>query len=170
MNHFHFREIDSTNSWLKQNLSRIPEGGIVWVTADTQTMGRGRHGRSWASPAGEGLWMTYGYWSPGDVEAPLSLGIAEKIVGVLHGIGLQCTVKPPNDILVNGKKLCGILCETVWEGDKAAHVIGIGINVRSSPQGLDQPVTSLWEEGVMLEVGELFKLIQNEIKNNILTK
>lgn len=163
MNHFHFKEIDSTNNWLKNNLSRIPENEIVWVTADTQTMGRGRHGRPWISTSEEGLWMTYGYWGHGEAETPLSIGIAEKIVALLNQKGLNCTVKPPNDILINNKKLCGILCETVWEGDKVACIIGIGINVKSSPKNVDQPTTSLWEEGLKLEVGELFKLLQKSL-------
>lgn len=163
MNHFHFREIDSTNNWLKQNLNRLADDEIIWVTADTQTAGRGRHGRSWVSNSEEGLWMTYGYWGNEDSETPLSIGIAEKIVAALAQLGLKCTVKPPNDILINGKKLCGILCETVWDGNRVAHIIGIGINVRSSPKGVDQLTTSLWEEGLNLEVGEVFKLLQKSL-------
>lgn len=109
--------------------------------------------------------MTYGFWAAGQDEIPLSLGIAEKIVALFNSLGLKCVVKPPNDILVNGKKLCGILCESVWKGEKMAHLIGIGINVRSSPKDVDQPTTSLWEEGLKLEVGEVFQLLRNSLGN-----
>lgn len=136
---------------------------MLWVTADTQTSGRGRHGRSWISKAGEGLWVSYAYWGNPDTTSAFSIEIAHRLQQLFAKMGLETTVKPPNDLLVDGKKLCGILCETAWEGDRVAHIVGIGINVRSSPEGLDQLTTSLWDQGIRIEIEELLAALQEAI-------
>lgn len=160
MQNYYFDEIDSTNNWIKRNLVLIPETGLLWVTAGSQTHGRGQHGRSWISQKDQGLWTSFAYWNVNPSETPLSLQIAGKIIPILEGYRLQPSVKPPNDILINGKKLCGILCETAWFEDKQACIVGIGINVASSPQHVDQATTCLHDEGVMITAQELLKDLQ----------
>lgn len=167
MHHIHFKEIPSTNTWIKENLHKIPNSGILWVTADRQTAGRGRHGKSWISQEGEGLLLSYGYWaSINDEEQLLSLQIAKNLSKLFTFLGLNTTVKPPNDILVNEKKLCGVLCETAWDQDRLAHIVGIGINVTGSPQQLDQETTSLKEEGIDISVSDLFEKLSQYFRVN----
>lgn len=165
MQNFHFEEIDSTNNWLKRNLELIPEDGLLWVTADSQTMGRGQHGRSWVSTKGQGLWTSFAYWNKEHADGVVSLEIAAQIVKFLETYGIKTTVKPPNDILVNGKKLCGILCETAWSGDRQVCIVGIGMNVKSSPKDVDQPTTSLLEEGVTVNIQDLLKALQGAMRS-----
>lgn len=160
----YFEELDSTNNWLKLNLQEIPEGGVLWVTAASQTAGRGQHGRKWVSEKGMGLWTSFAYWTPENSTIPVSLEIAKTLLPLFEKLHLSATVKPPNDILIKGKKICGILCETAWEGERQATIVGIGINVAGSPQGLDQETTSLQEEGVMITAEELLTLVQEAVR------
>lgn len=165
LQNYHFEEVDSTNNWIKRNLSLIPEGNYLWVTADTQSNGRGQHGRRWISEKGSGLWTSFGFWMNSNQGKPISLEVAEQLASVITTLGLDPVIKPPNDILINGKKLCGILCETVWQGDRQACIVGIGINVKGHPEALDQPTTSLFAEGVDITIPALLSLIKNSPLN-----
>ena len=127
------------------------EGTIV--VAREQTAGRGRHGRSWLSPEG-GLYLSAvlcpeipieQVWQIGFV---ISLAAAEAIADVS---GLSARVKWPNDVLIDGRKVCGILIESGRRGDGAMGglvVCGIGINVeaRAFPDDLASRVTSICAE------------------------
>jgi BirA family biotin operon repressor/biotin-[acetyl-CoA-carboxylase] ligase len=161
---YHFEEVDSTNNWIKRNLSLIPEDGLLWVTADAQSGGRGQHGRSWISEKEKGLWTSFGYWMDSGQGKPISLEVAEQLAAMIASLGVAPVIKPPNDILINGKKLCGILCETVWQDDRQACIVGIGINVKGHPEALDRPTTSLLAEGVDIAIPELFSLIQKHLR------
>jgi BirA family biotin operon repressor/biotin-[acetyl-CoA-carboxylase] ligase len=161
---YHFEEVDSTNNWIKRNLSLIPEGGLLWVTADAQSGGRGQHGRKWIAEKGSGLWTSFGYWMESNPGKPVSLEVAEQLAAVIASLGIAPVIKLPNDILINGKKLCGILCETVWQGDRQACIVGIGINVKKHPEALDQPTTSLLAEGVDIGISNLLSLIQKHLR------
>ncbi len=138
----------------------VPEG--TWLRAGRQTGGRGRMGRSWESVDGNLYCSTLVRLSAAD-PPPHSLAlVAANAVHAL--IAPLCTgqaqIKWPNDVLVDGAKIAGILLER--SGD--AVVVGIGVNVASHPQGLDRPVTSLHaqkasaaEAGALLErLAELF--------------
>jgi BirA family biotin operon repressor/biotin-[acetyl-CoA-carboxylase] ligase len=115
---------------------RLAEAGAphgTAVAAKTQSGGRGSRGRSWASPEG-GLWLSVLCRPPGARSMErLSVRAGEAIAAVLQAAlpGLPpVTVKLPNDLLVDGRKLAGILCEARWEGDTPLWVvIGVGINV-----------------------------------------
>jgi BirA family biotin operon repressor/biotin-[acetyl-CoA-carboxylase] ligase len=143
--HEHHEVLSSTNDRaLKWAREGAPEGALV--TADEQTGGRGRHGRTWSSPPGD-LYASLVLRPDAPPERLGALGLAvavglrEALVPVLGGIVL----KWPNDLLVHGKKLAGILCETQWQGGCAAVVVGFGVNVRtrSFPFDLALPATSL---------------------------
>jgi len=133
-----------------------PEGSVV--VADSQTGGRGRMGRTWLSPSGVNLYFSM-ILRPGvpSVRLPqLTLLVAAAIHQALNNItsGFAVQIKWPNDILANGRKLCGVLCEMQSEPDLTHFVVvGIGINVNQTefPPLLQESATSLY-----LQRGQLF--------------
>lgn len=142
-------ETDSTNRYLaQQNVS----GGNAGMTclAEMQTAGRGRRGRTWISPLGGNIYLSQ-LWrfngGPAQLSG-LSLAAAIAVVRVIHQFGVEeAGLKWPNDVIVNGKKLAGILLEINGESNGPTNVVvGVGINVRLSDtlqKEIDQPVTSL---------------------------
>jgi BirA family biotin operon repressor/biotin-[acetyl-CoA-carboxylase] ligase len=135
---------------------RLAEAGAAHgtaVAARVQTGGRGSRGRSWVSPSG-GLWLSVVCRPPGpELMESLSVRAGDAVARALHDAipGLPpVTVKLPNDLLVGGRKLAGILCEARWEGQRPLWaVIGIGINVRNPiPAELEGTAVSLAELGV----------------------
>jgi BirA family biotin operon repressor/biotin-[acetyl-CoA-carboxylase] ligase len=136
----HLPETTSTNDaakkWAKEG---APDGTVV--TADHQTAGRGRLGRSWHSPPGVNLYLSRIY--RGDYYLlPLIGALAVRDAIQTHlPPGLTAAIKWPNDILVDDYKVAGILCELFDE----AAVIGIGINVNMTefPKDLRRPASSL---------------------------
>jgi BirA family transcriptional regulator, biotin operon repressor / biotin---[acetyl-CoA-carboxylase] ligase len=118
----------------------------TWLRAEQQTGGRGRMGRDWASPPGNLYASTIVRLQPHDPAAPtLALVVAVALVDVVHAYapGVAVTIKWPNDLLIDGAKLAGILLERA--GD--AVVVGIGVNLAHHPEGLDRPVTNLSVHG-----------------------
>lgn len=117
--------VGSTNdvalAWAKDG---APHGAIV--TADAQTAGRGRHGRAWASPPGRHLYLSLVVrLGPGIAVPPLTLAVGVGLCDGLRALGASAAgLKWPNDVLVGGRKLAGVLCESA--GD--AVVVGIGVN------------------------------------------
>jgi len=130
---YYFQELPSTNIFAKQKtLEKATEGTLV--VADTQTEGRGRKNRSWSSPYG-GLWFSVILYPNLPPERGMLITMAAS-VSVAQAIEETTNIKPvvkwPNDLLVNGKKICGILTELDAEIDKINYVIvGIGINVNN---------------------------------------
>ncbi|PID40861.1 MAG: biotin--[acetyl-CoA-carboxylase] ligase [Proteobacteria bacterium] len=112
------------------------------VVAQRQTRGRGRMQRSWASADG-GLFFTVVLRPavPLLLSGLVNLAAAVDMAGILISTyGVEAGVKWPNDILVNGKKICGILSQMEAEGDQVAHLnIGMGLNVNNSPEQ-EQPM------------------------------
>ncbi len=119
----------------------------LWLRADRQTAGRGRQGRAWQSPPGNLYASTLVRLRPGDPPpATLALVAAvalEEVVSAYLGHH-DAALKWPNDLLLDGAKLSGILLERA--GD--AIVIGFGVNLAHHPVDLDRPVTSLAANGV----------------------
>jgi BirA family biotin operon repressor/biotin-[acetyl-CoA-carboxylase] ligase len=123
----------------------------VAVLALEQTAGRGRHGRAWSSPAGEGLYLSIILRPPIPArQSPfVTLASAVAVAETLSALGVQADIKWPNDVLANGRKICGILVESAIESDRLQFaVLGIGVNVaqRSFPSDLAQPATSIFLE------------------------
>ena len=163
---------------LKRSLSRLPLGGIryfdtigstndealAWaatetpdlsvVIADEQTAGRGRLDRKWFTPKGMALALSIVLRPSDEEKSHLTriVGLAAlAVVEALQKRGLEARIKWPNDILVHGRKVSGILIESVWSGeDVDCAVIGIGVNVSKGsvpPDGsLQFPATSLEDE------------------------
>lgn len=125
--------VDSTNNELKRRADTAPDG--LAVLAQEQTGGRGRLGRSFVSPAGKGLYLSV-LLRPQCVLADAGMLTAWTAVAVCRALerccGVRAGIKWPNDIVLEGRKLCGILTELELEAETSAlrHVIvGVGINV-----------------------------------------
>ncbi|WP_078118239.1 bifunctional biotin--[acetyl-CoA-carboxylase] ligase/biotin operon repressor BirA [Thiosocius teredinicola] len=137
----------STNS---HAIERLPESNgraRVWL-AEHQTAGRGRRGRQWVSAFGKNLYMSlaWRFELPMTDLAGLSLVAGVVVAEVLHELGLRGhSLKWPNDVLIDGRKLAGILVEASGEaGGPAVAVIGIGINV-SLPAGAGERIDQPWD-------------------------
>ena len=149
----YFDTIDSTNTKAQELAEKgYPSGTLV--VADKQESGKGRRGRSWVSPSGTGIFMTLMIKSdinPNNASMltlVAALAVAKAITSVT---GEEALIKWPNDIVVNGKKVCGILTEMNAQFDYINHiVVGIGINVHneSFPEEISQMASSL-----MIEAG-----------------
>lgn len=142
--------------------ARAGDAGLLWVTADRQTGGRGRRGRAWISEPGN-LYASLLLIDPAPPEAlgslPLAVAVAvyRTIRAALPPGGEEVAIKWPNDVLIGRRKTSGILIEAEMLPDgRRALVIGIGINIRHMPDNPAYPVTSLSENGASLAPDELF--------------
>ena len=112
----------------------------LWLRAQRQTAGKGRQGRPWVSPEGNLYISTLVRTRPGEPSpATLALVAAVALEETVALFGVRAMLKWPNDLLVNGAKLSGILLERVDD----AVVLGFGVNLAHCPVGLGQPATSL---------------------------
>lgn len=119
---YRFEKVPSTNEIAKDLAEKVEDDFIV--SAEKQTAGRGRKDRSWRSPKG-GLYFSLCI----PKESLISLKVSVAIVKALEGLGLSPSLKWPNDVLLNGKKLCGILVENLEE----RSVVGVGLNMNKAP-------------------------------------
>lgn len=149
---FHYlKSVGSTNAALAE-LARAGEPSGTVVLADEQTEGRGRLGRSWFSPDARGIWASVllKVDAPAETVAPLGTAAAVAVAEALRAhTGLDVRVKWPNDVVVGGKKLAGLLVESAQTSEEPveAAVVGIGLNVNlredELPAGLARSTTSL---------------------------
>ena len=125
----------------------------LWLRAVEQTAGRGRLGRAWASPPGNLYASTLVRLRSSD-PAPATLAMVASVAldETLRGYGADPSIKWPNDLLVAGAKLTGILLE---RSDNAV-IVGIGVNLAHHPEGLDRPATCLAAQGLGAPDPELF--------------
>ena len=167
VNVVHYKEIDSTNTEARRLSKEGAESGLV-VTAKKQTAGKGRRGRSWESPADENLYFSILLRPSLEPEkAPmLTLVMAYSVAKALQKEDIQVLIKWPNDLVLSGKKVCGILTEMNLSGTQVEDVIvGVGLNVNTMkfPDELEDKATSLRKETLReLECGELLQLILKE--------
>lgn len=147
-----YEEITSTNT----EAARLAEEGAphgTVVVSEIQTRGKGRRGRQWTSEKGEGIWFSL-ILKPDilpDKASPLTLVAALAVVKAIKRVaGIKTLIKWPNDVVVSGKKVCGILTEMSAQAGAVNHiVVGIGINVkkREFPPELAFRATTLEGEG-----------------------
>lgn len=147
-----FEEVDSTNIVAKKKAEEGEAHGTL-IVADQQSAGRGRRGRGWESQAGKDIYMTLllkPEFAP-EKASMLTLVMALAVVrGVQDVTQIPCSIKWPNDIVANGKKICGILTEMSAELDYIHYVVtGVGINVNLDvlPESIKDKATSLLLEG-----------------------
>ena len=125
----HLDETDSTNTWIKQRLCELPDGTLV--TAKRQTAGRGRMGHVWLDEQGmlplSVLIKNPPY--PAEITLCAAVAVCEALELSYTGVKPRFGIKWPNDIVLDGYKLCGILCESVCFGDRIDVICGIGVNL-----------------------------------------
>jgi len=163
----HLESVASTNDVAWEEAERgAPEGTVV--VAEEQTAGRGRMSRKWHSPPGLGIWTSVVLRPDVSPENAASLTLCAS-VAVAKAVRSLCPVnvslKWPNDVMVKGKKLCGILTEIKFGGGRIDFLVcGIGLNanqrVQDFPAELAQSATSIFmATGKMVNRGELFLAI-----------
>jgi BirA family transcriptional regulator, biotin operon repressor / biotin---[acetyl-CoA-carboxylase] ligase len=132
----YFNKIDlavcaSTNDYLKQNIVRLEADFPLMVSAAVQMAGRGRENRGWISAENLGIYATFGFYLPdsrGLSLLSITSGIA--VASMLENwTGKVFALKWPNDVLADGKKVAGILCETIIKTDKTICLVGVGVNI-----------------------------------------
>ena len=168
-NIIYLKETDSTNTRAKELAAQgAPEGTLI--IAEKQTNGRGRRGRNWFSPPGGGIYCSLilrPTMQPGEtprITLMTAVVLAETLIFLMK---LKLRIKWPNDILVNGKKLAGILTEISTEMDAVNYiVVGLGLNVNTRfenfPKEIKKTATS-----ILIETGNRtprIKLIQKYLK------
>jgi len=144
-----FDVLDSSNAECRRIVEQEGATGNIWVVAGSQTMGRGRRGRTWESPNGN-IYASLLYGIDCDLAAAsglsfvAALAVRDTVADILQAPD-RVSCKWPNDILVEGRKISGILLETAGPGHgMPSHVIiGIGINVSHHPEDSLYPATDL---------------------------
>ncbi len=165
----HFKEIDSTNSYLKNTYRLLDD--FTFVSTDYQSSGKGRNDRVWESNSGENLMFSFLIKNEElmKLSSILSIMIAVEVAKEIEKYDVHnVRVKWPNDVLINDKKVCGILLE----GQVPEYlVIGVGLNVNQKefPDGLRRPATSLsLELNEDINLDELKERLFKNIVDNFL--
>jgi BirA family transcriptional regulator, biotin operon repressor / biotin---[acetyl-CoA-carboxylase] ligase len=146
---YHFLEsVDSTNTWVKLNHAQFNLNSLHVLRASEQTQGRGTQGKSWVSPKRLNVYASLFFALPERrLYSTLAQMLSVTIADVLQMMGFDARIKWPNDLLVNDRKICGILCEIIPIANLFLVILGVGINV-NMPQSLcatiSQPVASLY--------------------------
>ncbi len=155
----YFDVLDSTNDLAQDWLRAGAPGGAV-VIADEQRKGRGRKGRLWHTPPGVALAISVVLHPPQEALHQVSMLGALAIAELLDSLGAQDVgIKWPNDVQLNGRKVCGVLPEVVWQGEHLLGVVlGMGLNVRMGFSGTELEPTAISIEpalGRMVERADL---------------
>lgn len=167
---YYFETINSTNLFAKKLAKEGAEEGVV-VVADVQSSGRGRKNRTWSSPKG-GLWFSTVLYPKISPQRGMLITMASSIAvaqGIKEITGINPVIKWPNDLSINGKKVCGILTEIDAEIDSINYtVVGIGINVNNElEKELQKTATTLKQEiGTQVPKVELLKSIIKSFDEN----
>ncbi|MCR4578469.1 MAG: biotin--[acetyl-CoA-carboxylase] ligase [Clostridiales bacterium] len=149
----YYESVDSTNLKLKQLADTVPNGTAV--IADCQTAGRGRLGRNWLSRPGDGACFSVlvkdNRLTSLNAEGLVFCCALAAADALRELSGKEILIKWPNDLILNGKKLCGILCESGFDGDKLKWTvcgIGINLNAESFPPELPYATSLRLETGL----------------------
>ncbi len=163
----YYQSVNSTNTTAKNMTEKEFAEGLVVIT-ELQTSGKGRLGRQWHSPFGTGIWMSIlakPAIAPADAPQITLLSAVAVAEGITQEAGIKAEIKWPNDVTINGKKVCGILTEIKADMDRIHYIIvGIGINVNDLefPDEIMKVATSLRiEQGKMLNRAKLAAAVLN---------
>lgn len=144
-----YDDIDSTSEEAKRRAKR-GELSSVWIAARSQSAGKGRLGRSWDSPEGN-LFSTLLFPEPDGLafaaRIPFAAALAVRDACVRAVPAIEAELKWPNDVRVRGQKMSGILTESGETNGTLWIALGIGINVKTAPEGTGQDTSSLVKEG-----------------------
>lgn len=158
----HFTTIDSTSTYIKNNLNSLCD--LTFVSADEQTNGHGRSGRKWESSKSENLMFSLLLKNKESAErfSSVSLLTAVSVLTVLQSYGVKnVQIKWPNDVYVGDRKMCGILLESRSdENGIAALIVGVGINVNETFFSSELNATS-----ICLELGK--KISVEKLKQDV---
>ena len=144
-------------------LARAGERGPLWVVAERQSAGRGRHGRTWVSERGN-LFASLLLTDPGPAEhwpelsLVAALAVHDAVAEAAQTLKPQLAIKWPNDLLLAGRKFAGILIESETTAE-AAVAVGIGVNCKSHPGDTDFPATDLAAAGAKITAAKLFRAL-----------
>ena len=163
---FFYKKVNSTNDLaIKKIKTGITQGIII---ADYQKKGRGQHGKKWLSFNGN-LFITIFFKIKENINIKKITILNCKIIkkSIFKYIKKAISIKPPNDLLINKKKICGILQEIKFNNQSKFIVIGIGINLIKNPEIKNYPTTNIFREtGFKVKKHDLIKNIEkNYIKN-----
>lgn len=146
MKRIHFKKIHSTHLYAKEHLSEFDKNGVTIITADFQTNGIGRKKDPWIAAEKSSLLLSFTYPAPDARQLPyLSQLCALSLKNALAELNLPITFKHPNDLMVSGKKLSGIISEVCDD----MVITSVGLNILQTEQQLgsiEQPATSLFIE------------------------
>ena len=163
---FNFKKVNSTNDIAIKKVKKGFARGLV--QAEFQKKGRGQRGKKWISYKGN-LFITIFF----KINKKTSLknitfkncNKIKKVISKL--IKKKIIMKKPNDLLLNNKKICGILQETVVQNNSLFLILGIGINLIKSPKIINYPTTNIFDElGIIVSKKLIIKHIINEFKYN----
>ncbi|MGI9515207.1 MAG: biotin--[acetyl-CoA-carboxylase] ligase [Anderseniella sp.] len=163
---------DSVGSTNDEAHARVAGGELrpTWIAAAEQTSGKGRLGRHWISRPGN-LYASL-IW-PSAVEprrlASLSLvaGLAVRDAVTLTGVAAPVALKWPNDVLVGGGKVSGVLIETMTYGNRHIAVVGCGINLVHHPNDTRWPATDLSQCGIRVEPREMLEMLRGTMDKRL---
>jgi BirA family transcriptional regulator, biotin operon repressor / biotin---[acetyl-CoA-carboxylase] ligase len=126
----YLKSVDSTQNFMTEVIRSDREGDVV--ISEIQTEGKGREGRSWSSQKG-GLWMTITLKPPsGQLLENIVPIAAAAVVKTLETYGVEgLSIKPPNDVVCNGRKIAGLLADTVVQGSNLKVLLGVGMDVNN---------------------------------------
>jgi len=172
VNHLHFSVLDSTNAWAKRNADRLEPAKITMITASQQTEGKGRLKRVWQSPPDCNLYASFCFFVSLKTDVSnIGQVMAVSAVEALKELDFKIDLKWPNDLILQNKKVGGILCETTAIDDLLCVIVGIGLNINMESDELkkiDQPATSLFDSGNrQFNVDEVAVLLKKAFQNNL---
>jgi BirA family biotin operon repressor/biotin-[acetyl-CoA-carboxylase] ligase len=158
----HYHETDSTNTRARQfALDGCQEGTVI--TAESQSKGRGRENRDWHSPHGTGIYMSVILYPRISLKGlpritlVAAVAVAEALKNSAH---IRVEIKWPNDLLLNNKKICGILTELCSLGnEKNAVIVGIGINVNTPADMFPADIANI-ASSILIETKEKFSRLE----------
>lgn len=164
---YFFETIDSTNAF---GISLVRQNAIsgTLILSEEQTQGKGRLGRNWISLRGVGLWFSVILEVKQIEKKPLlSLLFAASLVKILREMDFKASVKWPNDVLVNRKKVSGILAQATSRSDLVVVGIGINVNHEILPENLPNASSLLLESAEKIDRLELLYKFLTEVEKNI---
>jgi BirA family biotin operon repressor/biotin-[acetyl-CoA-carboxylase] ligase len=163
--------LDSTNAEALTR-ARAGEQGPLWITARTQTAGRGRRGHAWISEPGN-LYATLLVTNPAaarrvpQLSFVGALAVVDAISAVASPLAQRLALKWPNDVLCDGAKISGLLLEGEGQGRDMAVAIGIGVNCAHHPENMRYPATSLSAAGATASPEALFQALSGAMSRRL---
>ncbi len=157
-------ETTSTQTYLKNRIDSLQDTPWIAVSASQQTGGYGRRKTGWVAPPGKGLLLSV--LSPFPPSPQTALVASLSLATTLHSLGFTPTIKWPNDILLRGKKVAGLLVE----GCSNRSLVGIGVNVLHTEKDLqpvDQPATSLLAEGKTVSILDVRTPLLSQLEEDL---